>query len=534
MLGKARSKEKTMAIAATHSDRRGIRMRRTWGSALALVAAAIAFSPAGALAAPGDILIADMYAFGGTGGVIRVDPQTGARTAVSANGAPAGGPAFVEPAGIALDAGGDILVADWSAFGGTGGVIRVDPQTGARTAVSANGAPTGGPAFQDPAGIALEADGDILVADSNAFGGTGGVIRVDPQTGARTAVSANGAPAGGPAFQQPSGIALGADGSILVADYFAFGGSGGVIRVDPQTGARTTLSANGAPAGGPAFQTPAGMVLGADGDILVADWSAFGATGGVIRVDPQTGARTTVSANGAPAGGPNFSDPGGVALAADGDILVADADVFGGPGGVIRVDPQTGARTTLSASGAPAGGPNFNQPWSIAVEAPPAPPAAPATPVAPAQPTPLPVPPPADTLAPRLSGASLTNRRFRVGRRAKLRLAARVPIGTRFRYTLSEPAAVEISIERALPGRRVGGRCLRPSRALRSRPRCTRLVARGAFTAQGRAGANRTWFSGRIGRRALPAGSYRARLTATDAAGNRSVTQSVRFKIVGR
>jgi hypothetical protein len=87
-------------------------------------------------------------------------------------------------------------------------VIRVNPVSGARTAVSANGAPAGGPNLADPFGLALEIDGDILVTDGNAFGGTGGVIRIDPAGGARTAVSANGAPAGGPDLADPLGVAV--------------------------------------------------------------------------------------------------------------------------------------------------------------------------------------------------------------------------------------------------------------------------------------------------------------------------------------
>jgi tRNA G37 N-methylase TrmD len=157
-------------------------------------------------AASAGILVADQSAFGGTGGVIRVDPLTGARTAVSDNSRPSGGPGFVDPAGIALAPNGAILVVDAAAFAGAGGgVIRVNPVTGARTAVSENSSPQGGPSFVDPFGIALAANGDILVADQNAFGGGGGVIRVNPATGARTAVSENSSPQGGPLSTRPGG-----------------------------------------------------------------------------------------------------------------------------------------------------------------------------------------------------------------------------------------------------------------------------------------------------------------------------------------
>jgi len=73
-----------------------------------------------------------------------------------------GEPSFVTPRGIALDADGSILVVDQDAFGGPGGVIRVDPATGARTTVSESST-SGGPSFVTPRDIALEADGSILV-----------------------------------------------------------------------------------------------------------------------------------------------------------------------------------------------------------------------------------------------------------------------------------------------------------------------------------------------------------------------------------
>src|SRR5207247_2000779 len=63
------------------------------------------------------------------------------------------------------------------------------------------------------------------------------------------------------------------------------------------------------------------------------------------RVDPTTGAQTVVSSGG------NFVTPVGIAIAANGDILVADLNALGGPGGVIRVDPTTGAQTVVSSGG---------------------------------------------------------------------------------------------------------------------------------------------------------------------------------------
>jgi hypothetical protein len=149
-------------------------------------------------------------------------------------------------------------------------------------------------------------------------------------------------------------------------------------------------------------------------------------------------------------------------------------------------------------------------------------------------PAPQPVPVPAPDLAPVLSAVSLTNRTFApVGVRSKSRAAAtRVPRGTTFRFALSEPARVRISFARKTAGRRVGGRCLAATRARRSRPKCTRYVAVGSISASRVAGRGTLKFSGRIGGRALKPGSYRASLTAADAAGQRSAVRTVQLRVV--
>ena len=194
----------------------------------------ILLNPTGlALTPSGDILVADQNADGDTGAVIRVDPASGTQTIVSSRGY------FSDPSGIALAPDGALLVTDPKAFGGTGGVIKVDPTTGAQTPLSHNAAPPGEPAFADPFGIAPTAGGDILVADYGALGGSGAVIRVKPASGARSTVSSGGS------LSDPAGIAIAADGDIAVADFRAPGGHGSVIRVDPATGEQTPLSVGG-------------------------------------------------------------------------------------------------------------------------------------------------------------------------------------------------------------------------------------------------------------------------------------------------
>jgi hypothetical protein len=141
---------------------------------------------------------------------------------------------------------------------------------------------------------------------------------------------------------------------------------------------------------------------------------------------------------------------------------------------------------------------------------------------------------PRDTAAPVLGSVALTNTRFAVAA-GSTAVAAAAKRGTRVRYSLSEAATVTFAIARARPGRRSGGRCRKPSRRLRTRPRCTRYVKAGAtITRTAPAGASTLRFTGRIGRRALRRGRHRMAIVATDAAGNRSLPRRLRFRIVRR
>ena len=125
-----------------------------------------------------------------------------------------------------------------------------------------------------------------------------------------------------------------------------------------------------------------------------------------------------------------------------------------------------------------------------------------------------------DVRAPVISELSARPARVRRGR----------PVNLRFR--LSEAASVRVKIQRALPGRRVRGRCRKPSARNRSARRCTRYVRVTTLRATGKAGKNRVRFSGRVRGRALARGRYRAVVQATDAAGNHSVPRRVSFRVL--
>ena len=247
----------------------------------------------------------------------------------------------------ALPIPGDIFVADSAAFGLTGGVIGVNPLTGGQTQVTAGGN------FVSPFGIAITDSGTLLVTDPNAFGtpgvgGPGGLVSVNPDTGVQTVISSGGS------FSGPRAVAINSQGDVFVADALGNdgfdGGPGGVFRIDLFTGNQVVVSTGGN------FAQPSGIAFDSNGDIILVDADAFGGTGGIIRVDPVTGFQSTISTAGF------FVDPFGIAIASTGDILIADPSAFGGFGGIISVDPLTGSQTVVSSGG------SFIDPLGIAID----------------------------------------------------------------------------------------------------------------------------------------------------------------------
>jgi hypothetical protein len=124
---------------------------------------------------------------------------------------------------------------------------------------------------------------------------------------------------------------------------------------------------------------------------------------------------------------------------------------------------------------------------------------------------PLPVVPLA---AGQIQSLSATPHKFRAanigGAVVSAKKKAKAPIGTTVSYSLSAAATVTFSVERRLPGRKVGKRCVKQTRANRTKKKCARFKpVKGSFTHSGQAGQNRFKFSGRIAGKGLGPGRYR-------------------------
>jgi hypothetical protein len=136
---------------------------------------------------------------------------------------------------------------------------------------------------------------------------------------------------------------------------------------------------------------------------------------------------------------------------------------------------------------------------------------------------------PIDTDPPVVGPISMLRRRFAVSPRRTPVSARRKPRGTAFRFALSEDARVTVAIQRALRGRRADDRC--SLRAGRGR-RCTVHRHVGSLARTLAAGTARVAFSGRIGRKALRPGRYRATVRAIDTAGNAARPRTIAFVTV--
>ena len=164
----------------------------------------------------------------------------------------------------------------------------------------------------------------------------------------------------------------------------------------------------------------------------------------------------------------------------------------------------------------------------------------------PAEPTPAPAPAPAtqqastiDQVAPMLDRLRLTRATFRVGTQPTALSAAKrktTPTGTELSWISNEAGTIRIAVERLTRGYRSGRLCVakRPKSARGRVARCELAQSRGTLTRPSVSGQNKLKFSGRVGRRALPAGKYRFAITAIDAAGNRSLVRRVGFTVVRR
>jgi hypothetical protein len=154
-------------------------------------------------------------------------------------------------------------------------------------------------------------------------------------------------------------------------------------------------------------------------------------------------------------------------------------------------------------------------------------------------PTTTTTPPPTTTTAPPptppvVTGASQSSSKWRAGNvLAKLSRNKKPPIGTTFSFNLNEAATVRFTFTAQSVGRRVGRRCVRPTKSNSHKRRCTLTLAAGTLSLPAHQGNDKVRFQGRISStRKLKPGRYTVAITATNTAGQKSSTQTLSFTIV--
>lgn len=284
--------------------------------------------------------------------LVRVDEATGYQRAVTPVDPP-GAQGFDLPLAVTGDGRRGYVVADLAGNDpgglGTGGLLSVS-RSGRQVPIT----PVGSRFFDGPRDVFRA--GSKLIAVTNVFTSESGlpprVTEIDRATGIQTVVSSNALSerhGGQRLLARPAGILAGSRGHALVADTQAFGGPGGVISVDLGSGRQRVLSSNARSrrAGGARpFKEPTGIASGGRRTLLVADPSARR----IIEVDRRTGAARTISSNGISArrGGLSaFRSPRDL-VARGRWILVADAGRrldLERDARVVLVDRRTGRQT---------------------------------------------------------------------------------------------------------------------------------------------------------------------------------------------
>jgi DNA-binding beta-propeller fold protein YncE len=307
-----------------------------------------------AVAAPGDpyvVYTANSFATGAV--ILRTEPGSGSLVEVSRNGPQ--GTLFQRPYDLAVEPDGNLVVADLGVPNRRdGAVIRVDPLTGRQSLVSRGGE------FFDPAGIAVAPDGQIYVVDNRAPDDDGAVIRIDPRTGAQTLVTERSSAPGRGELDLPFGIAIERDGKLVVSNRVSplelpllCPPIGKVVRVDPVTGNQVKVSSDGH------IAWPLGLAVRPDGGIIVAN--ECGNQGGLVLVDRLGLGQRLITPNSAQ---DVLVTPERIAFDPGGGLLVSDFSAGpDGEGGIVSVDPETGAQSLVRA------GDLFNRPLGIAAVA---------------------------------------------------------------------------------------------------------------------------------------------------------------------
>ncbi len=273
------------------------------------------------------------------------------------DGGPATAATFWNPQGVAVDAAGNIYIADSN----DNRIREVNASTGLITTF-AGGGPASAPQLSYPMGVAVDASGNVFIADTGddvvreVVHGSGEVATVAGN--GNHGYSGDGGPATAASFDGPVAIAVDADDNVFIADL----GNNVVREVIHSTGDIITVVGNGNSGdggdNGPASDASfcgTGIAVDGSGDIFVDDGLD------IRELDASTGIIATVAGNGmqgyigdnGPATAAELGASEGIAVDASGNLYIADTWNY-----VVReVEHGTGEITTVAGGGGGGNGP---------------------------------------------------------------------------------------------------------------------------------------------------------------------------------
>jgi sugar lactone lactonase YvrE len=307
----------------------------------------------------------------GTGIGPQVALTPGVITTVAGNGTPGNsgdnGPAISAelnyPFGVAVDASGNLYISD-AYYNNV--ILKVTATTGLMTTVAGNGTqgysgdngPATSAAMGYPEGLALDASGNLYIADLL----NGRIRKVAAATGIITTVAGNGTVGysgdNGPATSaglSPQGVAVDASGNLYIAD----ASNGRIRKVAAATGIITTVAGNGTygysgdngPATSAQLNAPIGVSVDPSGNIYIADQS----NNRIRKVAAMTGIISTVagdgtqgySGDGGPATSAELHTPYGAVTDSAGNLYIVET----GNSRIRKVAASTGIITTVAGDG---------------------------------------------------------------------------------------------------------------------------------------------------------------------------------------
>ncbi len=259
---------------------------------------------------------------------------------------------FRNPSGVAVDAAGNVFVADTDnhsirkiAISGSVGTFA------GLVGIAANADGTASTArFSSPHGLAIDAAGNLYVADA----GNHAIRKISPEGAVSTLAGkpgTGGASDGtGPVarFQSPQGVAVDQSGAVYVADT-----GNHIIRKVTSDGTATTLAGS---AGNPGsddgtgvdarFRSPFAVAVSPGGDVFVADTENHTLRKITLNgtVSTLAGAWSIGSGDGL-GGAAGFNQPRGLAVSSTGMIYVSDSE-----NRIIRKVTPDGAVSTIGGS----------------------------------------------------------------------------------------------------------------------------------------------------------------------------------------